>query len=88
MHTAVRTCLKFCVPCTLEFLISATPHLQSTTSGYPSVALEVKHRQLVHQVGVIIDDPLANSMAIIINWVSRSNIAHEPICFFDFLISD
>jgi hypothetical protein len=52
------------------------------------VALEVKHRQLVHQVGVIIDDPLANSMAIIINWVSRSNIAHEPICFFDFLISD
>jgi hypothetical protein len=37
---------KFYIPCIFEFLISATPHLQSTTSGYPSVGLELKHRQL------------------------------------------
>jgi hypothetical protein len=40
----VRTCLKFRVPCTFEFLISATLHLQSTTSRYPSMFLKVKHQ--------------------------------------------
>jgi hypothetical protein len=34
---------KFYISCTFEFLISATPHLQSTTSEVSSVELEVKH---------------------------------------------
>jgi hypothetical protein len=33
MHITARTCLKFRIPCTFEFLISATPYLQPTTLG-------------------------------------------------------
>jgi hypothetical protein len=33
MLLAAQTCIKFRVPCTFKFEISATPHLQPTTSG-------------------------------------------------------
>jgi hypothetical protein len=54
---------KPCVACTFEFLISTLPYLKLTTSSIPLGEQAVKHRQLVHQVGVRIEDPPANSMA-------------------------
>jgi hypothetical protein len=56
---------KFCVPCTFEFLISVSPHLKLTTLGISLGVQPVKHRQLVREVGVRIEDPLANSMAFL-----------------------
>jgi hypothetical protein len=38
---------KFCVPCTFEFLISASPYLKLTTSGISLGGQPVKHRQRV-----------------------------------------
>jgi hypothetical protein len=54
---------KFCVPCTFEFLISASPHPKLTTLRIPLGGQTVKHRQLARQVGEHIEDPPANSMA-------------------------
>jgi hypothetical protein len=54
---------KFCVPCTFEFLISASPHLKLTTLGISLGGQPVKHRQLARQVGERIEDTPANSMA-------------------------
>jgi hypothetical protein len=54
---------KFCVPCTFEYLISASPHLKLTTLGISLGGQPVKHRQLARQVGERIEDPPANSMA-------------------------
>jgi hypothetical protein len=54
---------KLCVPCTFEFLISASPHPKLTTLGIPLGGQPVKHRQLACQVGERIADPPASSMA-------------------------
>jgi hypothetical protein len=45
MLLAARTCLKLCVPCTFEFLISASPHPKLTTLGIPLGGQLVKHRR-------------------------------------------
>jgi hypothetical protein len=39
---------KLCVPCTFEFLISASPHPKLTTLGISLGGQPVKHRQLYH----------------------------------------
>jgi hypothetical protein len=54
---------KPCVPCTFEFLISASPHPKLTTLGISLGGQPVKHRQLARQVGVHVEDPPASSMA-------------------------
>jgi hypothetical protein len=53
---------KFCVPCTFEFLISASPHPKLTTLGISLGGQPVKHRQLARQVGERVEDPPASSM--------------------------
>ena len=60
---AARTYLNLCVPCTIAFQISASPCLQSISSGYPSESLAAKHRQLARQVGGFTKINLANSTA-------------------------
>jgi hypothetical protein len=69
---------KSYVPCTFEFLISVAPHLKHTISGYPSVGLEVKYRPMARQVGVLVDDPLENSMA---SFSFASIVLHEGTTF-------
>jgi hypothetical protein len=54
---------KLSVPCTFEFLISASPHPKLTTLGISLGGQPVKHRQLARQVGGRIEDPSASSMA-------------------------
>jgi hypothetical protein len=54
---------KSCVPCTFEFLISASPHPKLTTLGISLGGQLVKHRQLARQVGESVEDPPASSMA-------------------------
>jgi hypothetical protein len=54
---------KSCVPCTFDFLISASPHPKSTTLGIPLGGQPVKHRQLARQVGERVGDPPVSSMA-------------------------
>jgi hypothetical protein len=54
---------KSCVPCTFEFLISASPHPKLTTLGISLGGQLVKHLQLAHQVGEHVEDPPASSMA-------------------------
>ena len=41
---AARTCINFCVPCTVTFQISASPCLQSISSGYPLESFAAKHQ--------------------------------------------
>jgi len=45
MLSAARTCIDLCVPCTIAFLISASPCLQSNIVVILIVGLAVKHRQ-------------------------------------------
>jgi hypothetical protein len=54
---------KSCVPCTFEFLISASLHPKLTTVGISLGGQPVKHRQLARQVGERVEDPPASSMA-------------------------
>jgi hypothetical protein len=54
---------KLCVPCTFEFLISASLHPKLTTLGISHGGQPVKHRQLARQVGGRVEDSLASSMA-------------------------
>jgi hypothetical protein len=58
-----RNLSKSCVPCTFEFLISASPHPKLTTLGISLGGQPVKHRQLARQVGERVEDPPASSMA-------------------------
>jgi hypothetical protein len=78
---------KSCVPCTFEFLISASPHPKLTTLGISLGGQPVKHRQLACQVGERIEDPPVNSIAVIFNrihitWIpSNQAAATHFVCY-------
>jgi hypothetical protein len=78
---------KLCVPCTFEFLISASPHPKLTTLGISLGGQPVRHRQLARQVGERIEDPPVNSMAVIFNrihitWIpSDQAAATHFVCY-------